>query len=1037
MRTLLLFFFIFGSLRSLPAQSIDPKAFSNLNFRFIGPDGNRTIAVVGEPGNPSVSYVGAASGGVWKTEDMGYHWKSIFDKTDDSSIGAMALAPSNPKQVWVGTGETFLIRPAHAVGNGVYKSSDAGKTWKNVGLEKTYRISRVIVHPTDTNVVYVASMGHASGPQQERGVYKTTDSGKTWERVFFLNENTGCSDLAMDPKNPDVLYAAMWEVEIKTWNLKSGGPSSGIYRSKDGGKTWVPLRDGLESGPAHPVGKTSVDVAYTNPKIVYALIEDKEPRLYRSEDGGDHWKLMQQDHSMGQRAGYYTRLRVSTRDENEVYTICVGIRKSMDGGKTFDKKFNQWAAGGDNHDMWFDPKMPDRIMCAHDGCANLSFNGGKTWKNINLPIAQMYHIAVDERVPYYVYSNRQDAWSYRGPSRNLQGFSIPLGLWQGVGGCESGFAQPDPFDNNIVWSGCYDGGLDVFDLTTQHMRDVRVWPQTQIGNTPALAKYRWHWNFPMVLSKHTPGRVWVGSQFVHETSNRGQSWKEISPDLTTNDKTHQQNSGGMASDNLMTWDGSTLYSMAESPVKAGVLWSGSNDGILSVTQDGGKSWTNVSPNIPGLPKWGTIRHIDASYFNAGACYIAVDAHHNGDFGVYVYKTNDFGKTWTKLPVDLPASNSNFVHQIIEDPGKQGLLWLGTDNGLYFSPNEGKQWVRLKNNLPPVPIYGITVQKNFRDIVLGTYGRGIYILDDITPIREFSEEVQNAEAHLFTLRPAYRFQKKDAIKTEDSFVSGQNPPYGADINYYLKAKSKDSVEVLVLNGKGETVQTIKGKNKPGINRVYWDLRLQDYELPKLRTKPRGADWVKLDTTGARDMFIYDLDIGPGLTAPLVPPGEYTIVLKASGKEFRQPVAVLKDPNTKAVDADIERQFSHGIVLFNSINASLKLIDEMEKTRSKLLAMANDKKLGKTAVALEEKIYQLEGRLHDVHQTGARMDIFRNPPQVLERFLAMGKEGIVFSGDSPPTDQQVEVYTITQQQLMEVEKAYILLKQNAEWKNTKLN
>jgi photosystem II stability/assembly factor-like uncharacterized protein len=1019
------------------AQAIDSKAFSQLNFRFIGPHGNRAISVVGEPGNPSVSYIGAASGGVWKTEDMGFHWRPVFDKTDDSSIGAMALAPSNAKQVWVGTGETFLIRPAHAVGNGVYKSSDAGKTWKNMGLEKTLRISRVIVHPTDTNIVYVASLGHAAGPQQERGVYKTTNGGKNWERVFFLNENTGCSDLSIDPRNPDILYAAMWEVEIKTWNLKSGGAASGIYRTKDGGKTWEPLRNGLESGPNHPVGKTSVDVAYTNPNIVYALVEDTEPRLYRSENGGDSWKLMQKNNSMGQRAGYYTRLRVSTRSEDEVYTICVGIMKSIDGGKSFVKNYNQWAPGGDNHDLWFDPKAPDRIMCAHDGCVNLSFNGGKTWKNVNLPIAQMYHIATDDRIPYFVYSNRQDAWSYRGPSNSLEGWSIPLGLWQGVGGCESGFAQPDPFDNNSVWSGCYDGGLDVFDLTTRNSRDVRVWPQTQIGNTPANAKYRWHWNFPMVISRHTPGRVWVGSQFVHETSNRGQSWKELSPDLTTNDKSHQQNSGGMASDNLMTWDGCTLYSLAESPVKEGVLWAGSNDGILSVTQDGGKTWTNVSPNIPGLPKWATIRHIDASWFNAGTAHIAVAANHNGDFGTYAYTTNDFGKTWSRLTIDLPASNSNYLHQIIEDPGKQGLLWLGTDNGLYFSPDNGKQWIRMKNNLPPVPIYGITVQRNFRDLVIATYGRGIYILDDVTPIREFSEQVQNLDAHLFSLRPAYRFQMRDAIKSEGTMSDGQNPRYGADINYYLKTRSADSVEVLVLNGKGETVQTIKGSNKPGINRVYWDLRLQDYELPKLRTKPRGKDWVKLDSTGARNMFIYDLDIGPGLSAPLVPPGQYTIVLKAHGKELRQQVQVLKDPNTKAAEADIQNQFNHGIILFNSINSTLKLIDEMERTRAKLLTMASDKKNGKQAAALEEKIYQLEGKLHDVHQTGARMDIFRNPPQVLERFLAMSKEGIVSSGDSPPTDQQKQVYAITNQQLADVEKAYVLLKQNTEWKNMKLN
>ena len=1031
LKSLLLFLLSF----QLTSQSFDPKTFSSLKFRFIGPDGNRMIAAVGEPGNPMVSYAGAASGGIWKTEDMGITWKSIFDGTEDSSIGALAIAPSNPKQVWAGTGETFLIRPAHAVGNGVYKSSNAGKTWKNLGLEKTFRISRVIVHPTDTNTVYVASLGHTHGPQQERGIYKTTDGGKTWERVFFVNENTGCADLSIDPKNPNILYAAMWEVEIKTWNLKSGGVGSGIYRTKDGGKTWEPLRNGIESGPAHPVGKTSVDVAYSNPKVVYALVEDKEPRLYRSEDGGDSWKLMHKHHGMGQRAGYYTRLRVSTADENTVYTISVGIMKTTDGGKTFDKKFNQWAPGGDNHDMWFDPKDGKRILCAHDGCLNMTFNEGKTWQNINLPIAQMYHVAVDNQIPYNVYSNRQDGWSYRGPSRYLGGWNIPLGAWHGVGGCESGFAQPDPFDNNIVWSGCYDGGLDVFDLTTMHPRDVRVWPQTQIGSKPADAKYRWHWTFPMVLSKHVKGRVWVGSQFVHETNTVGQSWQVISPDLTTNDKTHQQNSGGMANDNLMTWDGCTLYSMAESPVKEGVLWTGSNDGQVNVTQDGGKTWTNVAANISGLPKWGTIRNIDASNFNAGTCYLSVDAHHVNDFGSYVFKTTDFGITWTRLTINLPSSNSNFVNQIKEDPAKEGLLWLGTDKSLYFSPDDGKNWIHLKNNLPPVPIYGIEIQKNFKDLVVGTYGRGIYILDDITPIREFSEQIQNAEAHLFSVRNTYRFQDINGIKTENSFVNGQNPPDGAAITYYLKEKSKDSVELQILNAQNEVVRKIKVKNAKGIQRVWWNLRLQDHDMPKLRTKPRGKEWVELDTTGARNLFIPDLDIGPGLTSPIVPVGDYTIVLKVNGKEYRQPLSLLKDPNTKSTTENMTRQYALGIKLYSSIKSALKLIDDMEQMRAGLLAKKGDLptgQAGKKTVALEDKIYQLESALFDVNQTGARWDIFRSGAQVLERLLALGKESQVFSADAPPSNQQIEVYDLTAKRLEELQSQFELVRKNPEIK-----
>jgi photosystem II stability/assembly factor-like uncharacterized protein len=1013
-------------------QQFKSETFSNLRFRFIGPDGNRTIAVAGEPGNPNVSYIGAASGGIWKTEDGGVNWRSVFDRTDDSSIGALAVAPSNPKHVWAGTGETFLIRPFHAVGNGVYKSADAGRTWKNMGLEKTFRISRVIVHPTDTNTVYVASLGHTHAPQQERGIYKTTDGGKTWERVFFVNENTGASDLSMDSQDPNILYAAMWQVDIKTWGLNSGGPGSGIYRTKDGGKTWEPLRNGLESGPNHPVGKTSVDVAYSNPNIVYALVEDKEPRLYRSENKGESWTLMQKDHNMGQRAGYYIRLRVSTGNENELYTISVGVLKSTDGGKSFAKDFSPWAAGGDNHDMWFDPKDPKRIMCAHDIGMNMSNNGGKTWRSINLPIAQMYHIAVDDRVPYYVYSNRQDAWSYRGPSRYLGGWSIPLSAWHGVGGCESGYAQPDPFDNNIVWSGCYDGGLDVFDLTTMHLRDVRVYPMTQIGAKPADAKYRWHWTFPQVLSVHQKGKVWVGSQFVHETSNGGQSWSVISPDLTTNDKTHQQNSGGIAFDNLMTWDGCTLYSMAESPVKAGVLWTGSNDGQINVTDDGGKTWKNVSANVTGLPKWGTIRHIEPSNFDANTAYLAIDAHYVGDFGSYLYKTTDLGKTWTKIAVALPESNSNVINQIKEDPAKKGLLWMGTEKGLYFSPDDGKNWIRIKNNLPAVPINGITIQKNFRDLVIATYGRGIYILDDITPFREYTEQVQQLEAHLFTMRPAYRFQKTEGMKTGESFVNGQNPPYGADINYYLKEKQKDSVEILILNAKNETIQTMKCTNKPGIHRVYWDLRHQDFVLPPLQTKPRDKDWVKLNDKGERTLFIPDLDIGPGLTPTLVPPGTYTALLKIGTKEFRQPIEVWKDPNSKGTAESIAKQYEQGIRLFNAINTSIKLIGEMEMMRAQLLKKANDK----SATALEEKVFQLESKLFDTNQTGARWDIFRSGPQILERFLAMAKEGIVSSADSPPTDQQLEVYSILNQQLTEVQSSFELLKQSKEMKKLNL-
>ncbi len=1025
--------FLFAAIHAI-AQSYDPFIFSQLKFRFIGPDGNRAIAVVGEPGNSDVSYLGAASGGVWKTEDRGVNWKPVFDDMDDSSIGALAIAPSSHRQIWAGTGETFLIRPAHAVGNGIYKSSDAGKTWKHMGLEKSFRISRVIVHPLDTNIVYVGVLGHTHGPQQEKGVYKTTDGGRTWNRVLFVNEFTGASDLSIDPKNPNTIYAAMWQVEIKTWNLNSGGAGSGIYRSKDAGKTWEPLRNGLQSGPTHPVGKTSVDVAYSNPKVLYALVEDKEPRLYRSENGGDSWKLMQQDHSMAQRAGYYTRVRVSTQDENRLYTINVSMKMSKDGGKSWSDEMGPWDAGGDNHDMWFDPTDANRIMVAHDGCLNMSFNYGKSWKNINLPIAQMYNISVDNRVPYYVYGNRQDAWSYRGPSRYLGGSDIPLGVWHGVGGCESGDAKVDPFDNNIVWSQCYDGGLDVFDLSTMQMRDVRAWPEAGYGYAPADLKYRWHWNFPVVLSKHTRGKVWAGSQYVHETTNGGQSWKVVSLDLTRNDKTHQKSSGGMAGDNLMTFDGSTLFSMAESPVQEGILWTGSNDGLLHVTRDGGRSWFKASDFISDIPKWGTIRSIEPSNFDASTCYITVDAHQDGDFGTYVYKTSDLGKSWKRLKTQLPPSNSNFAHQIKEDPEKKGLLWLGTDNGLYFSPDDGENWIRFRHGLPPAPVFGIAIQPHFNDLVIGTYGRGIFILDDITPIREFTTAIQTSSAHLFSPGTAYRFQKIDGIKSKDAYSDGQNPPYGVSINYFLKDVSTDSVFVDILDAKGNLITHLIGKGEKGINRVWWNLRHAEYRFPKLRTKPRGKNWVQLDENGTRNMFIYDLDIGPGMRPTLVPPGQYTVVLKVAGKELRQVVQVMKDPNTKSSLADIAKQYAFGMEIYQGVNDCLRLIDEMEQARATLINMAKDPKVAKVATPLEEKIYNLESRLFDVHLTGARQDIFRNPAVILERMLAIAKEGQTASADFPPTDQQLEVFGLLRGRLSEVYTTFQSLKSSAEWKRS---
>ena len=1000
------------------AQSNGTGLFSALPFRFIGPDGNRAIAVVGEPGNPMVSYVGAASGGIFKTTDAGVHWKPIFDKMDNSSIGALAIAASNPQQIWAGTGETFVIRPAHANGNGMYKSSDGGKTWQNKGLKETVLISKVIVDPTDTNIVYVAAMGHMHGPQQDRGVYKTINGGESWERILFVDENTGCIDLSLNSKDPKNLVAAMWQVDIKTWNLNSGGPGSGFYKTNDGGKTWQSMQNGLPGGVHHPVGKTSIDFAQSNPSTIYALVEDKVPGLYKSTDGGEHWKLMYEGHSMAQRAPYYTRVRVSSQDENKLYTICVTIMESKDGGKSFNGE-GSYEPGGDNHDIWFDPKDAKRMMVAHDGCLNMSFNAGQTWNNINLPIAQMYHVAVDNAIPYHVMGNRQDGYSYRTAAISMQG-SIPLGLWEGVGGCESGFAQPDPFDNNIVWSGCYDGGLDVTDVRTGYSHDVRPWPEAGYGWAPADMKYRWHWNYPMALSKHQKGVVYVGSQYVHKTSNKGMSWTIISPDLTTNDKTHQQNSGGMNSDNLMTFDGCTLYVIAESPVKQGVLWTGSNDGQIQVTQDEGKTWTNVTANIKGIAPWGTIRSIDPSNFDAGTVYISISYQQLGDFKPYIFKTSNYGKTWKAIGAGIPASNSSFVHSIKEDPSQKGLLYAGTDNGLYISPDDGASWVQLKNNLPPAPIYYIAIQKNFRDLVLATYGRGFYILDDLTPIRSWSQGQFN-QNKLLAPKQAYRFNYKTGIHSASSLVTGSNPPYGASINYYLADSVKENPSIIILNQKGDTIQTIAGNKTKGLHRAWWNLAHTSIELPALKTIPDQKNYLHLDSNGNRKMFIYDLNIGPGLEPIRVPPGVYTVVLKIGSNLQKQSLNVLNDPNLNSNIAAIEAQYALGKQLLNSINTCLSLIKRMEINRAKCLKINTDQ-----SNAQEQMIYNLEKQLFDVHLTGARMDIFRNPARILERLLSISTESQTQGADYAPTTQQKLVYQALNSQLKKVEAAYLQLK-----------
>ena len=1012
-------------------QETEKDPFKQLKYRHIGPIGNRVSAVAGVPGNPNICYAGAASGGIFKSEDGGINWKPIFDKQPVSSIGSLAIAPSDPNIVWAGTGETF-IRSNVSHGNGIYKSTDAGKTWKCMGLEKTGRIGRVVIDPRNPDIVFAAALGHCYGPQEDRGVFRTTDGGQTWEKVLFVDEKTGCSDIAMDPNNPRILFAGMWPMLIRTWGKWSGGPGGGLHKSVDGGTTWKKLSGkGLPKGD---IGKVAVAVAPSDSDRVYALIEHKDEGLWRSDDGGETWRQVNHDRALLNRPLYYTRCVVAPDDPDEVYFPATRFHMTLDGGLNI-KRFN--PSGGDHHDMWIDPIDPERILVGNDQGVSISANRGKSWHGIQLPIAQMYHVYVDNRIPYYVYGNRQDGSSYGGPSNSRQGRGgIPRGLWHPVGGFESGFAVPDPVDNNIIWSGNYDGMLDVFDMRTKQSRGVTVWPESIQGWAPKDVKYRFQWTFPIAISPHDHNRVYVGSQYVHMTTDSGHSWEIISPDLSTNDKSKQERTGGITQDDASPLYCCTLFAIAESPLEEGLIWAGTNDGLLHMTKDGGKNWINVTKNIPDLPEWGTISNIEPSRFDAGTCYITVDFHNVNDFDPYVFKTSDYGKKWKRISSGIPESVLSFAHCVREDPVRKGLLYLGTENALYVSFDDGKDWIPLQTNLPHAPVHWLTIQEHFGDLVVGTYGRGFWIMDDITPLQQWTPEVLESDVFLFTPRPAYRFRNiAGPSGTPNDPCTGQNPPYGASISYYLKSAPEEEVVITILDEKGMTVRTLKTEKpeelepddsgrgrtralkvpkQAGINRIWWDLRYDRNKMIKLRTKPLGQEHVELGDKGWRAF-----PRGSRGSGPLVPPGIYTVKLSVGDKEFSQKITVKKDPHSAGTVADIQKQTKVLLEIHRSIDEVADMTNQIEWVRKQVHDLKNmlKEKEGidpviKAADDLDQKFIGLESFLFSMELSGSG-DGLRWPDKfyVKLRFLAndIGKS------DFPPTSQQIEVLELFKSQL----------------------
>jgi photosystem II stability/assembly factor-like uncharacterized protein len=1030
--TLFIFLFTYSAVIQADAQKVDLSQLKQLKYRHIGPLGNRLTCVAGVAQDPLTYYVGAASGGIWKTADGGVNWKAVIDDKPVHSIGAIEVSASDPQVVWAGTGESS-IRSNVSVGDGVWKSTDGGTTWNNMGLENTFRVSRLLIHPTNPDVVFVGSLGHAYAPQKDRGVFRTTDGGKTWAKVLYVNDSTGVSDMVMDPNNPRIIFAGMWQLDIKTWGRQSGGKGSGIFVTRDGGDTWKRLSgNGL---PKLSVGKISLTIPKADSKKIYALIETSDGvpmngkegesgELWRSDDGGEKWARVSQDLSLGGRGAYYTRCKVTPDDADEIYFMASAYSSSLDGGKT--TKIAASQPNWDHHEMWIDPTNGNRQAVAGDGGVSISQNRGKSWYRIQLPVAQLYHVTVDNQVPYYVYANRQDGPSAKGPSRfyteDFLNSGIPRGEWHDVGGGESGFATPDPTDPNIVWSSASGsgagGGIVVkYNEKVRQFRQVEVWPEATFGSPAKDVKYRFQWTFPLVISSHDHNTVYVTSQHVHKTTNGGQSWQLASPDLTTNDKSKQNISGGLTPDNIGVEYACVIYALDESPIQKNLLWAGTNDGLVQVTQDGGTNWENVTKNIKGLPPLGTVRNIEASKWKAGKAYITVDFHQVGNFEPWVFKTEDFGKTWVKITDGIPKSNLSYACNIREDPTRQGLLYLGTENALYVSFNDGLNWQSLMTNLPASPMYWIAIQENFNDLVVGTYGRGIWVLDDITPLQQMTTEISSSAAHLFAPRQAYRFHPVTGpFAMFDDQSDGDNPPLGAPITYWLSADAKDSLLITVKDANNSVVRKLHHLGKAGLNRVWWDLREDPSTAIVMRNKPLFAEWITLN-----DKRTMNAPTSPKGIAPLVLPGSYTVVLKVGEKEYSQPLKVLKDPNSEGTEADIVAQKNLLNEVKKDMSSAAEIINQLEWIRRQaedLKSIAEDQKntdVTKAIETFEQQATELENTLIQLKITPQGQGGIRWPAQVVEKLQYLG--GAAEVADFAPANQHKEVHQVLQQRLQD--------------------
>jgi photosystem II stability/assembly factor-like uncharacterized protein len=1015
---------------SAPARSrvLDGDLWKAYAWREVGPyRGGRSAAATGIPGDRSTYYFGATGGGVWKTADAGRTWKNVSDGFFGGSIGAVAVSDWDHNVVYAGGGEVTL-RGNLSPGDGMWKSTDAGKSWKRSGLEDAQHIPRIRIHPKNPDLVYAAVLGHAFGPNQTRGVYRSKDGGATWQRVLFVNDHAGAVDLAMDPVNPRVLYAGFWRVIRTPYSLESGGAGSGLWKSTDGGDSWTELtrNAGLPKGIHGGIGIIGITVSPTNPENLYSIVEAEDGGVFRSQDGGKTWKKVNEERDLRQRAWYYSRIIADPGDEEVVYVLNVQFHRSKDGGKTFTRIS---TPHGDNHDLWIDPADPARMIEANDGGVNVTDDGGKTWSTqANQPTAQIYRVTADNHFPYRLLGAQQDNSALRTLSRG-PGSGIGPGDWQVTAGGESGYVVADPADPEVVYGGSYGGLVNRIDHTTGEARDVNAWPNDPMGWGAADLKYRFQWNFPILFSPNDPHTLYVAAQVLFKSTDAGQTWQVISPDLTRNDKSRQGPSGGpITKDNTSIEYYSTIFTVAESPLAAGTIWAGSDDGLVHVTRDGGKTWKDVTPK--GLPEWAQINAIEASPYDKGGAYFAATRYKLDDFHPYLYKTTDYGATWSRITDGIDPQH--FTRVVRADPERRGLLFAGTERGLYASWDDGGRWEPLQLNLPLVPVTDLVIKDG--DLAAATQGRGFWVLDGLALLHQLPADFSRQPAHLFTPAPAYRLSGASSRPSRSTDGQGQNPPAGAVVYYWLPdVPSGKTVKLDFLDRDGKVLHTYSGKAKEEPPAEKAEKAEKNPAKPEDEDKeaepeddgPRSRPEPKPTLTKGLNRFVWDLRYTkagkfPGMilwsgepAGPMAVPGDYQVRLTVGDHVETAPFRVLPDPRSKSTPADLAAQLGFLLEVRDKLDATHDAIRRIRETREQLETMrkrlpgeTDEKSKGvrEAAKALAGKLTAVEEALYQTKNRSSQ-DPLNFPVRLNDKLNALAASAA--QGDYRPTEQAVQV------------------------------